>query len=93
MTEEPNELCMVKCEKNHILFGDTQVRTLAELQTVINALPFGKRVFCSSSLDWPEDHSTDKDLIYLCDLIRGNNVSGRNPEFNTIVKQGEKDDV
>ena len=36
---------------------------------------------CSSSLDWPEDYTSDSDLILMCDLIRGNNVSGRNPNF------------
>ena len=35
----------------------------------------------SSSLDWPEDYTSESDLILMCDLIRGNNVSGRNPNF------------
>lgn len=39
---------------------------------------------CSSSLDWPEDETDNLDIIELADMIRGNNVSGRNPEFNTF---------
>ena len=35
----------------------------------------------SSSLDWPEDVTKESDLILMCDLIRGNNVSGRNPDY------------
>lgn len=86
MTGETNELCMVKCKHDHILFGDTKVCTHAELQAVVNALPFGKRVYCSSSMDWPEDSTDNAELVYLCDLVRGNNVSGRNPEFCVITK-------
>ena len=39
---------------------------------------------CSSSLDWPEDVTDNPDLIELADLIRGNNVSGRNEAFNRL---------
>ena len=35
----------------------------------------------SSSLDFPEDYTSDSNLILMCDIIRGNNVSGRNPDF------------
>lgn len=42
------------------------------------------RVICSSSLDWPEDETNDLDIIELADMIRGNNVSGRNPDFKSF---------
>jgi len=42
------------------------------------------RMVCSSSLDWPEDYTDDLDIIELADMIRGNNVSGRNPEFKSF---------
>ena len=84
---ESNKLCLVRCEKDHILFGDTQVRTEAELQAVVDALPFGQRVWCSSTMDWPNDVTDDNHLIYLCDLVRGNNVSGQNPKFRVIEQE------
>lgn len=43
----------------------------------------GLDVMCSSSLDWPEDVTSDINVIELADRIRGNNVSGRNPLFVT----------
>jgi hypothetical protein len=44
----------------------------------------GERVAMSSSLDWPEEQTDDINIIELADMIRGNNVSGRNPEFNSF---------
>ncbi len=43
-------------------------------------------VLCSSSLDWPEEYTDVPEIILLADLIRGNNVSGDNPEFTQIYK-------
>jgi hypothetical protein len=47
-------------------------------------LPKTATLVCSSSLDWPEDQTKDLDIIELADMIRGNNVSGRNPEFKSF---------
>jgi len=41
-------------------------------------------VVFSSSIDWPEDETDDLDIIELADRLRGNNVSGRNPNFETL---------
>jgi hypothetical protein len=41
-------------------------------------------VVFSSSIDWPEDQTKDLDIIELADRLRGNNVSGRNPDFETL---------
>lgn len=43
----------------------------------------------SSGLDWPEDETDDPDIILMCDLVRGNNVSGRNPEFKYGIPMGD----
>ena len=37
-----------------------------------------------SSIDWPEDETSDNDIIHLADMLRGNNVSGLNPEFHIL---------
>ena len=42
---------------------------------------------CSSSLDHPDEYTDNEDVILMCDLIRGNNVSGKNPNF----ENGEKE--
>ena len=44
-------------------------------------------IMCSSTMDWPEDCTSDIDLIELADRIRGNNVSGRNPKFRTDMEE------
>lgn len=41
----------------------------------------GNHVLCSSSMDHPDESTDDQDIILLADLLRGNNVSGKNPEF------------
>jgi hypothetical protein len=34
----------------------------------------GVKMMCSSSIDWPQDVTNDRNLINLCNLIRGNDV-------------------
>ena len=41
-------------------------------------------VVFSSSIDHPEDETDDPDIIELADRLRGNNVGGRNPNFETL---------
>ena len=38
----------------------------------------------SSSIDWPEDTTSNPDIIDLADKLRGNNVGGNNPKFEVI---------
>ena len=79
-------MSLARCKKDHVDFLGTKVRTVAELKAaVIEHSKTGDPSFmCSSSIDWPEDYTSDPEIIYLCDLIRGNNVSGKNPEFNEL---------
>lgn len=74
---------LVTCEKDHINFLGARVTNIEELKEAIKNVKVSS-FLCSSSLDWPEDHTDNPDIIYLCDIIRGNNVSGKNPEFKFI---------
>lgn len=77
---------IVTCESDHIDFLGTQVTTKEELRNAVleHYKDTGGSFMCSSTMDWPEDYTDDPNLIYLCDLVRGNNVSGENPDFDGL---------
>lgn len=49
-----------------------------------NRPPEAMRICFSSTIDWPEDVTDNPDIIDLADKLRGNNVGGNNPKFETI---------
>jgi hypothetical protein len=62
------------------------IETYVSVQDFVDRVPedLEGSMVCSSSLDWPEDYTNDLDIIELADMIRGNNVSGRNPKFKSF---------
>ncbi len=45
-------------------------RELANIRDILPKVP----MTCCSSLDWPEDYTTDLDVIDVCNIIRGNTI-------------------
>ena len=67
-----------KCEAHCVKITDNTnriwiARNRREWNNISNILP-KVPMTCSSSIDWPEDETTDLNVIDVCNIIRGNTV-------------------